>query len=548
MEFNFANAFEKVADTVPDHPALIFGDLVRSWREYDDRASRLAAVLVAHGLGPHSKVGLYLHNSNEYSEAHLAAFKLRGIPVNINYRYQAKEVAYLLENADAEAVVFHAQYGPLVAEAARNLPSLKCLVCVDDGSGTALQEKALDYESALASHDPMPRIDRPFDDIYMIYTGGTTGMPKGVMYHNGAFCEAMFMGYGFRGLTPPQSMEQIPEAVEAVYASGDVPVSLVASPQMHGTGIGAGTMMPHLLGGSVITLPGTGLDSKLVWQTVELYQVTDITIVGDVFAKPLLAELDAARDSGRPYDLSSLRQIISSGVMWSAEVKHGLLKHHDMLLVDAMASSEGPMAVSMVTRETQAQTARFSLNEGAKVFRDDGTEVEPGSGEIGLVATTGLVPLGYYKDPAKSAQTFREIGGIRYAFPGDFASVDADGTITLLGRGSQCINTGGEKVFPEEVEEAIKRVHGILDCLVVGLPDERFGERIVAVVSCEQDGTPDDSTLQSTLRMDLAGYKIPKEFVRTRTVVRSPSGKADYGWARDVARSALVGSTSPANG
>ena len=254
------------------------------------------------------------------------------------------------------------------------------------------------------------------------------------------------------------------------------------------------------------------------------------------------AELDAAAEQGAPYDLSSLGLVTSSGVMWSAEIKRGLLAHKDLMLYDAMGSTEGSMGANVSSRETPIETAKFALGDGVKVFTDDDREVAPGSGEIGLVATSGLVPIGYYKDPEKSARTFREVHGVRYSFPGDYARVEADGTITLLGRGSQCINTGGEKVFTEEVEEATKRHPAVRDCLVVGLPDERFGNRVVAVVSLEDgagDG-PDDEALRAFLREHLAGYKLPKSVVRVPVVQRAPNGKADYKWARRTAEEALA--------
>ena len=541
MDFHFASAWEVVADTVPDRPALIChhpdGASIRSWREFDDRAARVAAVLDAHGIGRDAKVGLYLHNCNEYLEAQYGVFKLRGCPVNVNYRYKADELVYLLDNADAEAVVFQGAYAARIWEIRSRLPKLKLLIQLDDGTEGLIPD-ALDYEQALRKSAPMPRQQRSPDDVYMLYTGGTTGLPKGVMYPGGHFSYFLTaMGAAGRGLAPPERLDGLAELIRQIPAP---PVSLPACPLMHGTGMWLGSMLPLMLGGTVVTSPKLGLDADLLWGLVEEYRVTDMVIVGDAFARPLLAALDAAAERGQGYDLSSLLQIVSSGVMWSAEIKEGLLKHHDMVLADVMGSSEGGMGSSISTRETRPSTARFALNEGVRVITDDGRLVEPGSGEIGKLATSGFVPLGYYKDPAKSAETFREVGGVRYSFPGDYATVEADGSISLLGRGSACINTAGEKVFPEEVEEAVKRHPGVDDALVVGVPDPRFGERVVAVASRSlAGGDLEESTLIDYARDHLAGYKVPKHVLLVDHVQRAPNGKADYKWAKAQALAAF---------
>lgn len=540
MDFHFANAFELIADAIPEAPALICGDTRRSWREFEDRGARLAAVLEAHGLGPDSKVGLYLHNCNEYTEAHLGAFKLGACPINANYRYQAEELIYLLDNCDAEAVLFHGSFAPRIEEIRASLPKLKLLLQVADESDAPLVDAALDYEAALADVSPRPHAPRPGSDVYMIYTGGTTGMPKGVMYDNASFAASMCGGYPIRGLPLPTSPEELPGLVRKLHEMGATAVSMPACPQMHGTGMWIGTMIPLMLGGTVYTRRSPRFDADELFRDVAKHRVTDLVIVGDAFARPMVAALDAARDRGEPHDLSSLGMVISSGVMWSAEVKQGLLAHKDMMLYDAMGSSEGSMGANVSNRATPIETAKFMLGEGVKVFTEDDREVTPGSDEIGLVATAGLVPIGYYKDPEKSARTFRTVNGVRYSFPGDFARVAADGTITLLGRGSQVINTGGEKVFTEEVEEAAKRHPDVEDCLVVGVPDERFGSRVVAVISLRAGAAPSDDALRGVMREHLAGYKLPKAFVRVPLVQRAPNGKADYKWAKAEAASAAA--------
>lgn len=534
MGFHFASAWEIVADRVPQRPAIIAGQVHRTWGEYDQRAARLAAVFTEHGLGPDSKVGMYLHNTAEYLEAQYGVFKIRGCPINVNYRYKADELIYLLDNADVEAVVYQASYAMRIWEIRKRLPKVKLFLQVDDGT-EALLDGALDFEKAIARSAPMPRIERDPSDVYMLYTGGTTGMPKGVMYPGGEFCGYFVaMGARGRGLEPPTSLAELPAYLDRIEAP---PVCLPGCPLMHGTGMWLGAMTPLLSGGTVVLMPKLGFDPDLMFGLVEEHRVTDLVIVGDAFARPMLAALDAAKARGNPYDLSSLKQIMSSGVMWSAETKQGLLRHHDMILADVMGSTEGGMGSSITTRESTTKTAKFTLNEGVKVFTDDGRLVEAGSGEIGKVATSGFVPLGYYKDPEKSAQTFREIDGVRYSFPGDYATVEADGTITLLGRGSACLNTGGEKVFPEEVEEAVKRHPAVADCLVVGVPDERFGERVVAVASVSALDCDETALIEFT-KDHLAGYKVPRQVVLVDQVQRAPNGKADYKWAKRIALAA----------
>jgi len=535
MEFHFATAFELIADAVPNEPALICGDAVRTWREFDDRAARIAAVLGAHGLGHDSKVGIYLHNSNEYSEAHHGIFKIGGCPINVNYRYKSEELTYLLDNADAEAVVFQSTYAMRIWEIREKLPRVKLWLQVDDGT-EALLDGAVDFERAIRGAKPAPRIARSGRDVYMLYTGGTTGMPKGVMYYNGEFCKGLASGgLALHGITALDDVTELPTYAKRLQAAGDLPRSLAACPQMHGTGLWLGSLLPMMCGGAVVTISKLGLDPDRIFSDVEKHDVTDIAIVGDAFAKPMLGALDEAKAKGQPYDLTSLKRIISSGVMWSSEVKKGLLEHHDMMLMDTMGSTEGGMASNVSTRASAAQTAKFQLSEGVKVFTDDGRIVQPGSGETGKIGLSGQVPIGYYKDPKKSAETFRVIDGVRYSFPGDYARVEADGTITLLGRGSMCINSAGEKVYPEEVEEVVKRHEAIYDCLVVGVPDDRFGERIVAVASLREGHDADPTMLIDYTREHLASYKSPRHFVLVEQVRRAPNGKADYKWAKATA-------------
>ena len=297
----------------------------------------------------------------------------------------------------------------------------------------------------------------------------------------------------------------------------------------------AWSFFTSLLGGTAVTSRNLGFDPDQMWTQVEDTRTTNIVIVGDAFAKPMLDALDRAEESGKPYDLSSVKVIISSGVMWSEEIKNGLLRHHDMMLMDTMGSTEGGMGSSVSTRDNPPKTAKFSINPGVIIIADDGEILKPGSEKIGLIGTSGLVPVGYYKDEKKSAETFREVNGVRYSFPGDYAKLEEDGTITLLGRGSNCINSAGEKIYPEEVEEAIKRNDEVFDCLVVGVDDEKFGQKVVAVVSLENNKDINEDSLVDATRSYIAGYKLPKKVIFVEQVERAPNGKANYKWAKNIA-------------
>ena len=533
-DWHLATAYERISDTIGDQPALICDNVIRTWAEYDDRAARIACVLTQHGLGPNSKTGIYLHNSNEYQEAHHGICKLRGCPVNVNYRYREEELIYLLDNSDAQALIFQAAYGDRIDAIRNQLNDIRCLIQIDDDSGNPLLEGAIAYEDAIAGATPMPRIERKLDDLYMLYTGGTTGLPKGVMYASGIHSSNFSQHTANLGVTPSVSVEDLPGNITEALQDNGLPVGLICCPLMHGTGMWVGSMITHLAGGAAVTVKKLGMDPHLLWSEVQLHRATLLTIVGDAFARPLLKALNEAHDSGNPYDISSVQTIISSGVMWSHEVKEGLLAHHDMILIDTMGSTEGGMGRSISSRKESSSTARFNLNPNVRVFNDDDREVEPGSGEMGMIATQSAM-LGYYKDPEKTAKTVRVIDGNRYIFPGDFATVEVDGGITLLGRGSMCINTAGEKVFPEEVEEVIKSHAGTVDCLVVGIPDERFGERVVSVVSRTSVDAVDDTVILNHCREHLAGYKLPKNVLFVDHVQRAPNGKPDYKWAKATA-------------
>ena len=541
MEKQFATIWESIADSIGDSPAVTQGTVTRTWSEYEQRASRLASALVDAGLQPQSKVGLYLYNSNEYLEAQFATFKFRGVPVNVNYRYLDEELLYLLDNSDAEALFFHSSLGDRVARVVDRLPKLKLLVEVsDDGEHHVVT--AIPYNTLLADYDPMPRITRDEDDIYMLYTGGTTGMPKGVMYQMGSLVDGFVNGgLAFIGMTPPAEISQLGTTVRDAHANGIRPITIPGCPIMHGTGMWIGAMMPQSGGAHVVTLQKRSFDAHEMFQVVQEKKATLAVVVGDSFVKPMIRALDEAIAKGTPYDASSLKMIASSGVMWTSEVKEALLERIEhVVLLDAMGSSEGSMGTSISMKGLPPKTAKFAVAPTTKVFTDDDREVVPGSGEIGKVAAGGAVPLGYYKDPEKSSKTFRTINGVRYSFPGDMATVEADGSLTLLGRGSQVINSGGEKIFPEEVEEAVKRVEGVLDCLVVGIDDEKFGQAVTAVASLSPGATVEEAAIIANVKTQLAGYKAPKRVILVTQIPRAPNGKADYKTARDMAIAGLA--------
>ena len=536
MELQFATIWESIADVIGDAPAVTQGDITRTWSEYENRAARLAQAMTDAGLGPNSKVGLYLYNSNEYLEAHFAAFKLRAVPVNVNYRYLDEELRYLLDNSDAEALFFHSSLGDRVARVVDRLPNLKLIVEVSDSPDHHVS-RAVAYEDVVSGHDPMKRIARKETDTYMLYTGGTTGMPKGVMYEMGSMAQGFITGgLPLVGLTPPPTLADLPATVRAAREAGTNGAAVPSCPLMHGTGIWVGAMMPHCGGSHVVTMRARSFDAHELLDTVEAHKVSLTVVVGDAFVKPIIRAIDEARARGRVHDLSSLKMMMSSGVMWTSEVKEQLLERVEhLVLLDAMGSSEGSMGTQISMKGIPPQTAKFAQMATTKVFTDDDREVVPGSGEIGKVAAGGTVPIGYYKDPEKSARTFRTIDGVRYSFPGDLAMVAEDGTLIFLGRGSQVINSGGEKVFPEEVEEAVKRVDGVHDCLVVGIDDERFGQAVTAVTSLIDGASVDEAMIIASVKNELAGYKAPKRVVFVPTVPRAPNGKADYKTAKDLA-------------
>ena len=521
--WNIADIWEVVAEELPDAQAQVQGDRRYTWAAFDRRADGVAATLLAAGVEHQDKVAQYLYNRPEYLESLYGTWKAGLVPVNTNYRYTEDELLYLWENADAVAVVFQGEFTDRVEAIRERLPRVRLWLWVDDGAGPC-PDWASPYEAAATSATgrTVPPWGRSPDDLYMLYTGGTTGMPKGVMWRQ----DDVFSLLNGGAPNPLPHDGTLDDVRAALREQGPGPVCCPACPLMHGTGALVSFGMLSL-GGSVVLLQSPSFRAEELFDVVQQEKVNVLVIVGDVFAKPMLRALDA--EPGR-WDVSSLAMVYSSGVMWSEAVKQGLLAHHGaMFLIDSLGSSEAVgMGTSMSAGAEAAGTASFSLGPNAVVIGEGGTLVQPGSGEIGRLGVRGRVPVGYYKDPEKTAATFPVIDGVRYSIPGDYATIDADGTIQLLGRGSVVINTGGEKVFPEEVEEALKTHPTVRDAVVVGVPDERYGEAVTGLVELEPGAGLDEGDLITHVKGSLAAYKAPKRVLAVPTIGRAANGKVDY--------------------
>jgi fatty-acyl-CoA synthase len=526
LEVHPATLWEAVADEIPAEPALVQGSVRRTWRAFDARSARLAGFLAASGLGAGSKVGQLLYNSTEFVESYFAALKIRAIPFNINYRYTGSEVAYLLDNADADVLVFHSSLSDVVSLAMETVTRPIVLVEVDDG-GRHL-DGAMRYEDAVAATSPAPRIVRSPDDVTMIYTGGTTGMPKGVISKVGPVLAYTLQTVPLLVGHAPLTVDEVPAFARRLAETPDRIVALPAPPLIHNTALAMGMVPALAIGGTVVLEEARSFDADALWSTVARERVNSIVVVGDAFARPLLASLEA--DPGR--DLTCVRVLSSSGAMFSAEIKDRLLAHlPQAVIVDIIGSSEGTMGMSISTSLEVSSTGRFQPAPGVILIDEHGRPVERGSREPGLVALPGGAE-GYYKDEAKSAATFKVIDGTRYTIPGDLATIEEDGSLSLVGRGSSCINTGGEKVYPEEVEEVLKTLPSVEDALVFGVDDERFGQTVCAVVSSVPGSTVSVPALVAAAKVRLAAYKVPRSVRLVAVVPRTQVGKADYAAAR----------------
>jgi fatty-acyl-CoA synthase len=534
MSWNYGDIIDGIEAVLPaEAPALIHGDRSITWSQFSRRSNNLARALIERGARRDDKVAIYMRNGSEYIEAVAACFKARLVPVNVNFRYLDDELWYILDNSDSSVLIFGEEFAHRVEGLRERLPALRHFIQVGRGSGNSAPDFADAYDDVVATGGGAPLgIERSGDDLLFVYTGGTTGMPKAVMWRAEDLWGALGSGAKLpanRGRAP----DSLEEHVENVRKYGARMRQIPACPLMHGTGL-LGTINTFSGGGCVVTLTGERFDAEELWDAVERHAADSMVIVGDAFAKPMLNALES--NSGR-WDLRSLRVIISSGVIWSREVKQMLLEHHpDMSLVDTFGSSEAVgFGTSITTAAGETRTARFQIGEKCKVFTEDHREVQPGSGERGFIARCGPIPLGYYKDPVKSAETFPSIAGVRYSIPGDWCTVEEDGTLTLLGRGSACINTAGEKVFPEEVEESLKKHPDVDDALVVGLSDPRWGQAVTGLVQLRPGGRPDEEALRRHVRGELAGYKTPKRILAVEKMFRGPNGKADYRGATEYA-------------
>jgi len=533
--YNLADQWEAIADRVGDREAVVAGERRLTYAQLEDRANRLANHLRANGIGPGDFVGCYLTNGTEYLETLLATFKIRAVPVNVNYRYVADELRYLFADAGLVAVVCDQRFVPRVAEVASDVPSLRHTLVVPDADADTVDLDTVpdgrDYEEALAAAP----CDRPVvegrgdDDVYVIYTGGTTGMPKGVVWRMGdAFFGCIGGGDPLR-MSGPVSSPQ--ETVERII---DFDFNFYAlAPMMHAAAQWVSIMW--LLCGAKVILHQGRFDPTVVWRTVEDEKVSFLTVVGDAMARPLLDDWD---DNG-PYEVSSLYSFSNGGAPISPTARariQAILPN--AMFTDGFGSSETGIQGSQRLQpgEDPGNVIRYdNVADGTKVLDLDGHEVEPGSGVVGRIAHTGWIPLRYHNAPEKTAEAFFTVDGRRYVVSGDMATVEADGSVILLGRGSVSINTGGEKVYPEEVEGVLKGHPAVYDTVVVGVPHERWGEQVVAVIQPVEGESPTLADIEPFLREQLAGYKVPRRILLVDEVVRSPAGKADYRWAKSVA-------------
>ena len=547
MEFNIADLHDAVAEAIGDRECIVWRDRRLTYAEVAERTNRLANHLVAAGLGARAErdaleghesaqdhLACYLHNGNEYIEAMLGAYKARLAPFNVNYRYVAEELRYLLNDAGARAIVFHSAFAERLAEVLPDLPALTVLLQVDDGSGAPLLPGARWYEEALAAVSPeRPDVERSPDDLYILYTGGTTGMPKGVLWRQ---ADIYVGALGGRNLGTGGEFESVEQVVEAARNGGAR--LLPAPPFMHGAGHWLAFNAMH--GGNTICIQDdtVGLDADDVWRTIEREKVNILLIVGDAFGRPLVDQLEARAQEGDGYDLSSMLMVISGGAPLNSTLKDRFLAQlPSVMVMDAVGASETGSQMSHMSAAGQAaSTGTFTPGPGAAIVSDDlSTVLEAGHAEVGWLAQKGRVPLGYLGDAEKTARTFPVIAGVRYSVPGDRARLTPEGLIELYGRDSVTINSGGEKIFAEEVEQAIAHHPDVYDVVCAGRTSERWGQEVVAVVQLREGAAATEDDLLAEAATHVARYKLPKAFRFREAIVRSPAGKADYRWAKEQA-------------
>jgi acyl-CoA synthetase (AMP-forming)/AMP-acid ligase II len=534
VALNIADLAEHAIDAVPDRVALISGDEQLTYAQLEEKANRLAHYLIDQGVQKDDKVGLYCRNRIEIVIAMLGIVKAGAILVNVNYRYVEGELKYLFENSDMVALVHERQYADKVANVLPETPNVKTILVVDDGSGGSDEQftryGGVEFYSALEQGSP----DRDFgprsaDDIYLLYTGGTTGFPKGVMWRHEDIYRVLFGGTDFA------TGEFVKDEYDLAKAAAENPpmIRYPIPPMIHGATQSA-TWMSLFSGQTTVLAPE--FNAHEVWKAIHDHKVNLLFFTGDAMARPLLDALEAASAKGEEYDLSSLFLLASTAALFSTSIKEKLLELlPNRVITDSIGSSEtGFGGTSIVAKgEHHMGGPRVTIDHRTVVLDEHGNEVAPGSGVRGLIAKKGNIPVGYYKDEKKTAETFRTYNGVRYAIPGDFAEVEADGSVTMLGRGSVSINSGGEKIYPEEVEAALKGHPDVFDALVVGVPDPRFGQHVAAVIQPREGVRPSLAALDAFVRNEIAGYKVPRSLWFVDEVKRSPAGKPDYRWAKE---------------
>lgn len=538
MDVSFGTVWEAVSRALPEAIAISEPGREFTYAEFEERSARLASAFVLAGVGSGDKVGCYLYNGAAYLETVFAALKIGAVPINVNYRYTQEELSSLLVDADAAVVVFSGELAANVVHASMNVATLRLAVRAGPELPQSPGPNVPEYEQLLATNPPLPAQPRPGSDEIFMYTGGTTGKPKGVIWRQADLLHSLAVPV-FRPLgvdTLPATLHDAVEIAVAANREGRATTVMPVVPLMHATGL-FNSMGAFLTGGRVVTARQGGLDPQYVWQTVADQHVGTIIVAGNAVCRPLVEELTAAEKAGKPHDLSSLHTVLSSGTALSDRWKRALHERAHVTVIDAIASSEGGPFAFAVTTSTEDLPARFFPVPATRVIRSDGTDVEPGSGETGMLAYSGPMPLGYYNDTTKTATTFRTIDGIRYAVPGDVVEIESDGAIRFLGRGSGVINTGGEKVHPQEVEDALLSHARVHDAVVVGMPDDTWGERVAAVVATNDESLT-EKDLQDWVRRSLAGYKVPRSIVLLPSLPRTPTGKLEVKWARDAVRSA----------
>jgi acyl-CoA synthetase (AMP-forming)/AMP-acid ligase II len=522
MEFNHADLFEGIVDALPDRTALVCGTDRYTFAALDAHANRLAHHLLSAGVQPGQHVAIQLYNGVEYIAAMLAALKIRAVPVNVNYRYVEAELLYLYRDSDAVALLYDVEFDDRVLVSHADAPALRTLIAV---GGTSKVPSAVSYEEAL-SGQPSSRgfAPRSGDDIYIIYTGGTTGMPKGVMWT----CRDMLFAFANPTMPVPT---QPSDFIDHATASGRL-VAMPVAPLMHGAAQMATFIMWLTQGATVVYT--RKFSPAEVWRAIEREKVNTLTITGDAMARPMAEELAAHRDS---YDLSSLFVFTSTGAILSGAVRDRINELlPNVIIMDRFGSTESGSTAEAVAGSTPEKGLKFAPDvENVTVLDDSLQPVQPGSGVLGQVARSGYIPQGYYNDPEKTERTFPVVNGKRWLLTGDIATVEADGTIAVFGRGSQAINTGGEKVFPEEVEAVLKGHPLVFDAVVTGIPDDRFGSKVAAVIQ-PYDAPPSPEELDEHCRKQLSGYKVPRTYAFVPEMRRSPAGKADYRWAKEIAQ------------